>query len=114
LAGLLLAGGFALAVGSPTEPLLIVGLVALGAGQGIIYYNAIYYGLALGGAKVEAGGMHEALVGGGYFLGPLLGLASLSLGAGEPVFIGLVLGALAVGFGVACIRGSRVRIQRIA
>jgi len=114
LAGLLLAGGFALAVGSPSEPLLMAGLAALGAGQGIIYYNAIYYGLALGGAKVEAGGMHEALVGGGYFLGPLLGLASLSVGAGESVFIGLVLGALAVGFVVACIRGSRVRIQRIA
>jgi hypothetical protein len=92
----------------------MVGLASLGAGQGVIYYSAIYYGLALGGAKVEAGGTHEALVGAGYFVGPLLGLASLSLGAGESVFIGLILGALAVGFAASIVRGARAKIQRIA
>lgn len=113
-AGILLAGGFALAVASTNEALLMVGLASLGAGQGVIYYSAIYYGLALGGAKVEAGGTHEALVGAGYFVGPLLGLASLSLGAGESVFIGLILGALAVGFAASIVRGARAKIQRIA
>jgi hypothetical protein len=106
-AGLLLSLGFALAVGAPNEALLITGLAALGLGQGTIYYSAIYYGLAVGGAKVEAGGVHEALVGAGYFLGPALGLASLSAGAGTGVFIGLVLGALCVGGVLAVVRGVR-------
>lgn len=114
IAGVLLAGGFALAVGAGSQPLLVVGLAALGAGQGVIYYSAIYYGLAVGGAKVEAGGMHEALVGAGYFLGPLLGLATFSLGFGPPVFIGVVLGALAVGFVASIVRAGRPSSQRTA
>jgi hypothetical protein len=105
VAGVLLASGFAVAVASPSESALVVGLLALGAGQGIIYYNAIYYGLAVGAAEVDAGGIHEALVGAGYFVGPMLGLVALSLGHGPPVFIGLVLGALAVGFVAAIVRG---------
>jgi processive 1,2-diacylglycerol beta-glucosyltransferase len=76
--------------------------------------GAIYYGLAVGGAEVDAGGIHEALVGAGYCLGPALGLASFSAGAGEPVFIGLVLGVLAVGFVVAVVRAGRARSQSIA
>jgi Major Facilitator Superfamily len=113
-AGLLLALGFATAVAAPSEPVLIVGLAALGLGQGAIYYSAIYYGLAIGGAEVDAGGIHEALVGAGYFLGPALGLLSLSAGAGPSVFIGLVLGVLAVGFTVAVVRAGRARSQSIA
>jgi hypothetical protein len=113
-AGLLLALGFATAVAAPSEPVLIVGLTALGLGQGAIYYSAIYYGLAVGGAEVDAGGIHEALVGAGYFLGPALGLLSLSAGGGPSVFIGLVLGVLAVGFTVAVVRAGRARSQSIA
>jgi len=114
IAGALLALGFTLAVAAPNETVLIAGLVALGVGQGTIYYSAIYYGLAVGGAEVDAGGIHEALVGAGYCLGPALGLASFTAGAGEPVFIGLVLGVLAVGFVVAVVRAGRARSQSIA
>jgi len=113
-AGTLLALGFATAVAAPSEPVLMVGLAALGLGQGAIYYSAIYYGLAVGGAEVDAGGIHEALVGAGYFLGPALGLLSLGAGAGPSVFIGLVLGALAVGFTVAVVRAGRARSQSMA
>jgi len=114
VAGLLLSIGFAVAVASPTEPVLVIGLAALGLGQGTIYYSAIYYGLAVGGAKVEAGGIHEALVGAGYFVGPALGLASLSAGFGTPVFIGMVLGALAVGFVGAVVQAGRARSHATA
>lgn len=113
-AALLLAGGFALAVGARSEGVLVVGLACLGAGQGVIYYSAIYYGLAVGGAKVDAGGIHEALVGAGYFLGPMLGLVTFSLGFGTGSFIGVVLGALAVGFAASLVRAGRERSQRIA
>ncbi len=106
-AGLLLSAGFALAVASPNQWTLVAALVAIGLGQGAIYYSAIYYGLAVGGARVEAGGIHEALVGAGYFLGPLLGLASLGAEAGPPVFIGLVLGSLAIGCAISIWRAGR-------
>jgi hypothetical protein len=106
-AGLLLSGGFAMAVASPNQGTLMAALVAIGLGQGAIYYSAIYYGLAVGGARVEAGGIHEALVGAGYFMGPLLGLASLGVGAGPSVFIGLVLGSLAIGCAISIWRAGR-------
>jgi hypothetical protein len=107
LAGVLLATGFAVAVSAPSEWALALGLAALGAGQGVAYYTAIYSGLAVGAAEVDAGGTHEALVGTGYFAGPALGLATIAAGAGTPVFIGLVLGALALGFVAAFVRGGR-------
>jgi hypothetical protein len=114
VAGLLLSLGFALTVTAPSEGVLVVGLAAVGLGQGTIYYSAIYYGLAVGGAKVEAGGIHEALVGAGYFVGPGLGLLSLGAERGTPVFIGLVTGALAVGFVAALWQAGRARSQSTA
>ncbi len=108
VAGVLLSLGFAVAVAAPNEMWLIIGLTALGIGQGTIYYSAIYYGLAIGAAEVDAGGIHEALVGAGYFVGPMLGLIALSAGAGTPVFIGLVLGAVSIGFVVSIARGRAV------
>jgi hypothetical protein len=114
VAGAFLAGGFALAVAARGEGTLALGLIGIGLGQGVIYYSAIYYGLAVGGAKVEAGGTHEALVGAGYFLGPLLGIATFSLGFGPSAFIGVVLGALAVGFVASVLRAGRARSQRTA
>ncbi len=107
IAGLLLGSGFAIAVAAPNEELLIIGLIALGVGQGTIYYNAIYYGLAIGAAEVDAGGTHEALVGAGYCVGPGLGLAMFAIGGGPSAFIGAVIGALAVG-GVLAWRRARV------
>ncbi len=96
VAGILLSGGFALAAWSSSETMLVIGLAALGLGQGAIYYNAIYYAMAIGSAQVDAGGTHEALVGIGYLTGPLLGLLAAGAGAGTPVFIALVLGVLCI------------------
>ena len=44
--------------------------------MGLTYYAALYYSLAVGHAAVDAGGTFEALIGFGYFGGPLLGLAA--------------------------------------
>lgn len=109
VAGVLLALGFVLAVSAPNEAVLITGLTALGLGQGAIYYSAIYYGLAVGRAEVEAGGTHEALVGAGYFIGPAIGLTTYALGGETSDFIGAVLGALSVGGAVAWIRARHTR-----
>ena len=113
-AGVLLTAGFACAVAAPNEWGLVAGLFALGLGQGAIYYSAIYYGLAVGAGEVEAGGIHEALVGAGYFMGPAIGLATYSLDAGTPVFIAGVVGALCVGGVFAVARGARARSQSSA
>jgi hypothetical protein len=45
--------------------------------MGVTYYAALYYAMAVGRAKVVAGGKHEAFIGGGYLIGPIIGLASL-------------------------------------
>jgi hypothetical protein len=56
-------------------------------GLGGIYTGALYYVMEVGASEVEAGGTHEALIGGGYTLGPLIGLGGLlaaeNLGEGE-------------------------------
>lgn len=113
-AGVLLTAGFACAVAAPNEWGLVAGLFALGLGQGAIYYSAIYYGLAVGAGEVDAGGIHEALVGAGYFMGPAIGLLTYSLDAGTPVFIAGVVGALCVGGAFAVARGARARSQSSA
>jgi hypothetical protein len=54
---------------------VMAGLALFGSGMGLIYYAAIYYTMATGHAAVDASGTFEALIGLGYCLGPLLGLA---------------------------------------
>jgi hypothetical protein len=83
LGGAALLGGFALAVLAPRAPsaalglcLELLGLVAYGVGMAVVYAGAIYYAQTVGRAGVAAGGKHEALIGAGYTLGPLLGLAA--------------------------------------
>jgi len=60
------------------------GLIIVGIGIAITYYGALYYAMAVGHAEVDAGGKHEAVIGLGYTLGPLLGLSALGLSGGEP------------------------------
>ncbi|MFO0856431.1 MAG: hypothetical protein U0640_03630 [Phycisphaerales bacterium] len=59
--------------------LLCVGLAFFGVGMSIVYSGAIYYALEVGKAEVDAGGTHEALIGVGYTVGPLCGLAAWGL-----------------------------------
>lgn len=88
--------------------MLIIGLVIFGGGMGMTYYAALYYAMSVGRAKVGAGGTHEALIGGGYMFGPLVGLITVQTGTSgqsasfQPlIFVVLILmiaafGALAV------------------
>lgn len=90
--GSLLAGGFALTIAAwgiaeshPVEGLhitaleaLLAGLALFGLGMSVIYAGAIYYAMEVGAAEVEAGGMHEALIGVGYTGGPMLGVIAIA------------------------------------
>ncbi len=84
IGGVVLLGGFAAAVLAPTlgptpagRALMIAGLALFGVGVGTIYTGALYYAMEAGSAEVDAGGMHEALIGIGYTVGPICGLAGL-------------------------------------
>lgn len=83
--GIMLLVGFVAAIlaprlaGSPEGNatgtwLLIGGLTIFGAGMSCIYSGAIYYAMSVGNAEVDAGGTHEALIGVGYTIGPMIGL----------------------------------------
>lgn len=95
LGALAMAGGFAVIVLAGSLPLLLLGFGGMGVGLGVIYNAALYYAMSTGGAAVEAGGTHEALIGAGYAVGPLIGLAGTALGGGA-VVVGFVLALMAV------------------
>ena len=95
---LCLFGGFALVVGVPSLATIIVGLALFGVGHGIIYYAALYYALRVGKAEVDAGSIHESLIGLGYVIGPAAGLAGSILGGGAWTvgIIWVILGLVAI------------------
>jgi hypothetical protein len=116
--------GFGLIVMAQWLSLMLLGLALFGVGMGIIYYAALYYAMAVGRAEVDAGGTHEALIGVGYSIGPLTGLASLAMmqaGAieGEPQFnrtvvaiVWLLILLAAIGVARTYRRAHRGRIAR--
>ena len=74
-----LAAGLAAVMLAPSLVVLAGGLILFGVGMGLTYYGALYYSLAVGHAAVDAGGSFEALIGFGYFAGPVLGLAARAM-----------------------------------
>jgi hypothetical protein len=111
LGGLAMTGGFALVVMGPNLPFMLAGFATLGAGVGVIYYAALYYAMAVGRARVEAGGTHEGLIGAGYAAGPVIGLLGAAVAGG----LGIVLAVWTlVGLaGVPAVRPYvRARAQR--
>lgn len=104
-AAALMVGGFALAVLAPTLPLVALGLAAFGFGQGVSYYAALYYALAVGRSEVDAAGVHEGLIGIGYALGPLLGLVAFTVATTDRsanlLFVAMVWIAIALVAGPA-------------
>ena len=86
-----MAIGFVCILAASEIVLLILGLIIFGGGMGVTYYAALYYAMSVGKARVEAGGKHEALIGSGYMVGPLIGLASIQL---TPITAGSAFGAI--------------------
>lgn len=75
--GALLVGGFLGVLLSTSIAGAIASLVVFGAGAGVIYAAGLYYAMEVGSAEVEAGGKHEAVIGSGYTIGPMLVLLAL-------------------------------------
>ena len=111
IGGLLMLGGFCVAVAAPLLPrlfnlstvsataTLVLGLFAFGTGMASIYTGALYYAMEATHEKVEAGGTHEALIGLGYTVGPICGLIPtlavdqrlIAPNTFQPLLIGIVL-----------------------
>lgn len=97
---LVLIAGFAATLGATSVGIVLAGLIAFGIGQGTLYYQALYYGMAVGKGEVDSGGHHEAVIGLGYLGGPALALLGMSVGVapihavGALATAGLAAGAL--------------------
>lgn len=81
--GAALMGGVAFTLLGDSLATVAFGLALFGVGMGLTYFCAIYYSLAVGHAAVDAGGGFEALIGLGYILGPLVGMAGRALPLGS-------------------------------
>jgi predicted MFS family arabinose efflux permease len=68
---------FATILLSPNLILLIVAQIFFGVATGLIYYSSLFYSMDGGDAKSEHGGIHEAAIGVGNFIGPAIGAAAL-------------------------------------
>jgi len=104
-----LAGSFIVMVSSYTGMLLaeslfilILSQIAFGISIGIIYYSSLYYSMHASDEKGANGGLHEAMIGGGLFVGPAFGAACIylvpafSYSSGLPVNALLVAGFISI------------------
>jgi len=79
VAALGLPVGFLLLLFATTTTHAIVGQVLFGFSGGMVYYAAIYHGMVLHNASVEASGKHESFMGLGFAVGPAVGLLGIFL-----------------------------------
>ncbi len=78
-AAVMLAVGLGFVLLASSFGVMVLGLALFGIGMALTYCTTIYYSLSVGHGAVDAGGGFEALVGLGYVLGPLVGLAGHAL-----------------------------------
>ncbi len=75
---LLLIIGLATILLAPQLWLVVVAQVFFGLATGLIYYSSLFYSMDVGEASSEHGGLHEAFIGAGIFVGPACGAAALT------------------------------------
>ncbi|MAY74036.1 MAG: hypothetical protein CMJ31_04785 [Phycisphaerae bacterium] len=100
-------------VGAAGLPTMLLGLAVFGASQGMIYLGALYYAMEVVDDGAEAGGMHEALIGVGYTVGPAFGLAvGLAVGeenaSFEPI---LLVGVMLLSCGLCALAGREIHAR---
>jgi MFS family permease len=83
----------------PNLAVLLLAQIFFGAAIGLIYYSSLFYSMDASEAKGEHGGIHEAAIGVGNFIGPALGAASLQFLPHANSGAIAVSGLLMLGFG---------------
>jgi MFS family permease len=86
--------------------LLIVVEIGFGFSIGLVYYSSLYYSMNQSDKQGANAGLHEAMIGGGLFLGPAVGAAALYM---MPAAAGS--GAWSVG-GLLCVGFSGLLIMK--
>lgn len=118
--GLGLIVGFAGAMLAPRAGdlgmvILVVSLVSFGVSSGMIYVAALYYGMEVGGARVDDGGSHEAIIGLGYAGGPACGLLGFTVFAAETgnqdMAVVLIVGVIALAVVLVAFFSARRRYK---
>ncbi len=80
----LLISSFASILLVPSLAVIIIAQVGFGVAVGLIYYASLFYSMDVGEAKGEQGGIHEAAIGLGIFLGPAVGAGALKVFPSSP------------------------------
>jgi predicted MFS family arabinose efflux permease len=90
---------FAAIVLAPSIPVLLIAQIGFGLAAGLIYYSSLYYSMNASEKKGAHGGLHEAMIGVGLFLGPAFGAGAFAFfpSSGNAGVWG-VTGLLTVGF----------------
>lgn len=95
---ILLILGFATVLTADGLFWLAAGQVAFGLAVGSLYYASLFYSMDVGEARAEQGGIHEAMMGAGNFVGPGIGALSLLIAPHSPhAGVWSVSGLLVVG-----------------
>jgi predicted MFS family arabinose efflux permease len=81
---LLLIAGLATILLAQQLWLVVTAQIFFGFATGLIYYSSLFYSMDVGEASSEHGGLHEAFIGAGIFLGPATGAAALTLAPQSP------------------------------
>lgn len=91
----------------PNLAVLVVAQIFFGFALGLLYYSSLFYSMDVGEAGSEHGGIHEAAIGLGNFIGPAIGAASLHF---LPQYVNS--GAIAVSALLLCGLGALLGIWR--
>jgi predicted MFS family arabinose efflux permease len=100
---------FAVILIVPSLLVLVVAQIFFGVAIGLIYYSSLFYSMDASDTKSEHGGIHEAAIGAGNFIGPAVGAASLQF---LPQYANS--GAIAVSVLLLCGLGGLVKIWKSA
>ncbi len=73
--------GFVMIITAQSLTAVIVGQLIFGAASGLCYYAALYYAMVIKNSSVSASGKHEATIGSGLIVGPVVGLAAMQVAA---------------------------------
>jgi predicted MFS family arabinose efflux permease len=79
----LLIISFATILMAPSLTAVILAQIAFGCAIGLLYYSSLFYSLDASQSKGEQGGLHEAAIGAGNCLGPVIGASALWLAPGN-------------------------------
>lgn len=72
-----LLASYAVLLSAPQLWVIIVAQVLFGGAIGLMYYSSLFYSMDLGETKGEHGGLHEAAIGLGLFIGPAMSAGAL-------------------------------------